>query len=85
MLEVPRILVSVSFQSNDVSGAQYSELLFYYNTMNDDTRICVCVCVCVCVCLHCKICAHLVLPNIQPPIAIDCFIREYLSNIYYSN
>ena len=28
ILEVPRILVSVSFQSNDVSGAQYSELLF---------------------------------------------------------
>ena len=28
ILEVPKMLMSVSFQSNDVSGAQYSELLF---------------------------------------------------------
>ena len=27
ILEVPKILMSVSFQPNDVSGAQYSELL----------------------------------------------------------
>ena len=31
MLEVLRILVSVSFQSNDVNGAQYSKLLFCNN------------------------------------------------------
>ena len=39
ILEVPRILVSVSFQSNDVSGAQYSELLFCNNNNNNSNNI----------------------------------------------
>ena len=38
MLEVLRILVSVSFQSNDVNGAQYPELLFCVNNNNSNNK-----------------------------------------------
>ena len=41
MLEVPRILVSVSFQSNDVNGAQYSELLFCNNNKQQKQYTCI--------------------------------------------